>query len=279
MPGRRIEMRKVKEVLRLRLTAGLSSRQIALCTGVGKSVVSKHVARADEVGLDWSSVEAMDEETLEARLYPDTTQASPEGPVVPDWDEVARELRRKGVTKRLLWEEYQEQHRGRAYSYSRYFELYAGWKGCIEPVMRFEHPAGERCFVDYAGQTLEVVDPSTGEVRQAQVFVVVLGGEQLHLCRRHLEPAGRGLPGLAPAGRGGVRRRPADLRPGQPQVGRHDTRLVRAHGQSGGTRICWATWGPWPSPDGWAGRGTRPRWRTACCRSSAGCWRRCGIAH
>ena len=100
MPGRRIAMRKVKEVLRLRLTAGLSSRQIALCTGVGKSVVSKHVARADELGLDWASVEAMDEEALEARLYPETTQASPEDPVVPDWDEVARELRRKGVTKR-----------------------------------------------------------------------------------------------------------------------------------------------------------------------------------
>ncbi|HPW56982.1 MAG TPA: IS21 family transposase, partial [Thermoanaerobaculaceae bacterium] len=70
MPGRRIAMRKVKEVLRLRLTAGLSSRQIALCTGVGKSVVSKHVARAGELGLAWASVEAMDEEALEARLYP-----------------------------------------------------------------------------------------------------------------------------------------------------------------------------------------------------------------
>ncbi len=175
MPGRRIAMRKVKDVLRLRLTAGLSSRQIALCTGVGKSVVSKHVARADELGLDWASVEAMDEEALEARLYPETTQASPEDPVVPDWDEVARELRRKGVTKRLLWEEYQERHGQLAYSYSRYCELYGAWKGCIEPVMRFEHAAGERCFVDYAGQTLDVVDPATGEVRQAQVFVAVLG--------------------------------------------------------------------------------------------------------
>ena len=175
MPGRRIAMRKVKEVLRLRLTAGLSSRQIALCTGVGKSVVSKHVARAGELGLEWASVEAMDEEALEARLYPDTTQASPEDPVVPNWDEVARELRRKGVTKRLLWEEYQERHGRRAYSYSRYCELYGAWKGCIEPVMRFEHAAGERCFIDYAGQTLEVVDSATGEVRQAQVFVAVLG--------------------------------------------------------------------------------------------------------
>ena len=175
MPGRRIEMRKVKEVLRLHLTAGLSNRKIALCTGVGKSVVSKHVARALELGLDWPRVEATDEAALEELLYPTVKQASPEDPVLPDWDAVARELRRKGVTKRLLWEEYVEQHPGRAYSYSRYCELYAAWKGCIEPVMRLEHVAGERGFVDYAGQTLEVVDPATGEVRQAQVFVAVLG--------------------------------------------------------------------------------------------------------
>jgi transposase len=175
MPGRRIEMRKVKDVLRLHLTAGLSNRKIALCTGVGKSVVSKHVAGAKKLGLEWASVEAMDEEALEELLYPAVPVSSPDDPVVPDWDEVARELRRKGVTKRLLWEEYQERHGQRAYSYSRYCELYAAWKGCIEPVMRLEHPAGERCFVDYAGQTLEVVDPSTGEVRQAQVFVAVLG--------------------------------------------------------------------------------------------------------
>jgi transposase len=79
------------------------------------------------------------------------------------------------VTKLLLWQEYKEEHGARAYSYSRFCELYGGWKGAIEPVMRFEHPAGERCFVDYAGPTLEVVDPETGEVRDAQVFVATLG--------------------------------------------------------------------------------------------------------
>ena len=168
-------MRKLKDVLRLRLTAGLSNRKIALITGIGKTAVSKHVSRAKELGLDWPKIEAMPEEAIEALLYPTPKEPKPGGPVMPDWNEVAKELRRKGVTKQLLWEEYKEDHEETAYSYSRYCELYAGWKGGIEPVMRFEHAAGEKCFVDYSGQTLTVVDPETGESRQAEVFVATLG--------------------------------------------------------------------------------------------------------
>jgi len=175
MPGRRIEMRKLKEVLRLHLTAKLSNRKIGLVTGVGKSAVSKHVRRARKLGLDWGSIEAMDEEAISALLYAPPVEPKPTGLVEPDWDEVCRELRQKGVTKLLLWQEYKQECGARAYSYSRFCELYSGWKGNIEPVMRFEHPAGEKCFVDYAGKTLDVVDPETGEVRQAQVFVATLG--------------------------------------------------------------------------------------------------------
>ena len=175
MPGRRIEMRKLKEVLRLQLNAGLSNRKIALITGIGKTAVSKHVRRAKNLGLDWTRIAAMPEEAIEALLYPSPEEPRPGGQETPDWDDVAKELRRKGVTKQLLWEEYREDHGERAYSYSRFCELYAGWKGGIEPVMRLEHAAGEKCFVDYAGLTLDVVDPETGETRQAQVFVATLG--------------------------------------------------------------------------------------------------------
>lgn len=174
MPAGRINMRKMKEVLRLRFLAGLSNRMIAKCTGLGKSAVSKHVGRAEELGLCWATVEKVPEEALEALLYPVVGEA-PNTRAVPDWNEVAKQLRRKGVTKLLLWEEYKEDHGRQAYSYSRYCELYAGWKGGVEPVMRFEHIAGEKCFVDYAGQKLSVVDPGTGEVRQAEIFVATLG--------------------------------------------------------------------------------------------------------
>jgi transposase len=176
MPGRRIDMRKLKEVLRLHLTAKLSNRKIALVTGVGKSAVSKHVRRARELELDWGRIEAMDEEAISVLLYAPPTEPGPADLVEPEWDEVTRELRRqKGMTKLLLWQEYQEEYGPRAYSYSRFCELYASWKGNIDPVMRFEHAAGEKCFVDYAGQTLAVIDPETGEVRQAEVFVATLG--------------------------------------------------------------------------------------------------------
>jgi len=168
-------MRKLKEVLRLRLTAGLSNRKIALITGIGKTAVSKHVKRAKKLGLNWAKVASMPEEAIEELLYPPAVEPRPGGPAQPDWDDVAKELRRKGVTKQLLWEEYREDHGDRTYSYSRFCELYASWKGQIEPVMRFEHAAGEKCFVDYAGHTLTVVDPETGESREAQVFVAVLG--------------------------------------------------------------------------------------------------------
>ena len=93
----------------------------------------------------------------------------------PDWSAVHRELRRKGVTLSLLWEEYRADHAQDGYGYSRFCELYRRWEGRLKPTMRQHHFAGERAFVDYAGDTLEIIDKATGEVRVAQVFVGVLG--------------------------------------------------------------------------------------------------------
>ena len=99
----------------------------------GKSAVRKLVARAAEVGLEWERIAPLPEESLAALLYPAGDEPAEASAVVPDWNEVARELRRKGVTKRLLWEEYGATHKGQAYSYSRYCEPYVAWKGGIEP--------------------------------------------------------------------------------------------------------------------------------------------------
>jgi len=167
-------MRKLKEVLRLRYLAGLSRRKVAECTGVGNTAVCRHIAQADALRLTWGQIEPMSEETLESLLYSESSIPS-KAHQEPEWDKVAKELRRKGVTKRLIWEEYCQEVGKQAYSYSRFCELFADWKGGIEPVMRFEHVAGEKCFVDYAGMTLDVVDPETGEVRQAEIFVATLG--------------------------------------------------------------------------------------------------------
>jgi transposase len=98
--------------------------------------------------------------------------------VLPDWPVVHRDLRRSGVTLSLLWEEYRAVH-PQGYGYSRFCELYRAWKGKLDPTMRQVHVAGEKMFVDYAGATMEVIDPLTGEVRTAQIFVAALGASSV----------------------------------------------------------------------------------------------------
>ncbi|UWQ27788.1 IS21 family transposase [Leisingera sp. M523] len=166
-------MRKIKEVLRLRAD-GLSLRQVARSLSLGRATVSDYLRRAEIAKLTWPLPEELSDTELEARLFPPLAgQASRQIPL-PDWAYVHAELRRKGVTLALLWQEYREVHPD-GYGYSQYCSLYSGWEGKLAPVMRQRHPAGERLFVDYAGQTVDVVCPETGEVRTAQIFVTALG--------------------------------------------------------------------------------------------------------
>jgi transposase len=116
----------------------------------------------------------MSDTDLERLIYPRTARDVSNRATQPDWAHIHRELRRKSVTLSLLWEEYRADHT-EGYGYSRFCELYTRWEGKLSPVMRQRHPAGERLFVDYAGHTVDVIDPKTGEVRTAQLFVAVLG--------------------------------------------------------------------------------------------------------
>lgn len=170
---RRLPMRKVGEALRLK-AAGLSTRKIAASLGVGQSTVSEYLKRADGAGFGWPLPEGVTDADLEARLFRPQGGETRRGLAPPDWAVVHRELRRKDVTLSLLWEEYRVIHPD-GYGYSRFCELYRRWEGRLTPVMRQHHVAGEKLFVDYAGATLDVVDPTTGEVREAELFVAVLG--------------------------------------------------------------------------------------------------------
>ncbi len=167
-------MRKIKEVLRLKFEGELSKRQIARCCHISRPTVTGYLNRFKEADLSWPAAVEMDDATLERKLYP----PAPALPVIertmPDWSHVHRELRRKGVTLALLWHEYKATH-PEGYRYSWFCKQYRAWAGKLDVVMRQEHRAGEKLFVDYAGQTVEVVDRRTGEVRQAQIFVAVLG--------------------------------------------------------------------------------------------------------
>jgi transposase len=168
-------MRKIREILRLALGEGLSRRQVAAATRVPPSTVGDHLARARLAGLSWPLPEDVDDAWLERRLFaPPTPPVPSEQRPLPHWPTVHRELHRKDVTLALLWMEYRERH-PEGFGYSWFCQTYRTWEGRLDLVMRQEHRAGEKMFVDFAGQTLPIVDPDTGEVWGAQLFVAVLG--------------------------------------------------------------------------------------------------------
>lgn len=168
-------MRKIRDVLRLRLDARLSIRQISASTKTSVGAIQKLLVRAQALELSWPLPPELDDNQLAALFYPKADTGVSGRYQVPDWATVHQELKRKDMTKRLLWEEYTEQYPNRCYSYSQYCDRYRHWRGQQKRSMRQTHKAGEKCFVDYCGPTVPIVSPSTGEVRQAQVFVAVLG--------------------------------------------------------------------------------------------------------
>jgi transposase len=167
-------MRKIKEVLRLKWAQGLSNRQIAKTCGIARPTVGEYLRRATEAGLAWPLPPDLDEAALERQLFPPPPSLPAQARGVPDWALVHQELKRKGVTLFLLWQEYRETH-PEGYQYSWFCDHYRAWQGKLDVVMRQDHRAGEKLFVDYAGQTMPVVDRNTGEIREVQIFVAVLG--------------------------------------------------------------------------------------------------------
>jgi len=175
LPEKRLPMRHTREVLRLYFESHLAPRQIATICKVAKSTVQRYLERLKAAGLSWPLPADLDDVALERHLFPPPPVASPEQRCLPDCAAIHRELKsRKNVTLQLLWEEY-KQANPLGYAYSWYCELYREWQRRLDVVLRHEHRAGEKTFVDYAGQTVPVIDAKTGEVRQAQVFVAVLG--------------------------------------------------------------------------------------------------------
>ena len=174
MPRPRSAMRKIREVLRLAAEGQLSQHQIADATGMPRTTVRRCLVRARAAGLGWPLPEGMDDRALETELFGRPAPRDPTRPL-PDWETVHRELRRKGVTLMLLWEEYRQRAGPGGYEYSQFCLLYRQWQQHLDAVMRQEHRAGEKLFVDFAGETLAITDPETGEVKRCQVFVAVMG--------------------------------------------------------------------------------------------------------
>ena len=174
MPRPHVSMRKIRDVLRLSFGEGLSLRVVASSLGLPHTTVADHVRRAKTAGLGWPLPDGLDDEALEGRLFardapPET--ARPE----PDWELLHRELRRPHVTLMLLWHEYREACPD-GYSYSQFCERYRRWQRRIDVVMRQEHKAGHKLFVDFPGRRIPIWDERTGELAmEAELFVAVLG--------------------------------------------------------------------------------------------------------
>ena len=166
-------MRTLKEVLRLHGEAGLGVRAIARSCGLSHSTVSELLTRAEQLGLAWPVAAEVEEAVLVARLYPDK-QGRPRIQPEPDLTTIHQELRRKGVTLQLLWLDYKAAH-PTGYQYSQCCARYRAWRRTVDVSLRQTPVAGEKLFVDYAGHTVPVSNPVTGQVRAAQIFVAVLG--------------------------------------------------------------------------------------------------------
>ena len=169
MPQQRMDIRMIKDILRLKYSAALSHEAIARSLGISKGVVAKYLGLAGAAGLDWATVAELDEAGLERRLL---GRSVAETLVVEaDFARVHIELRRKGVTLMLLWQEYRAAHEGRrTWAYTQFCEHYKAFAKTLKRSMRQHRRAGEKLFIDYAGPTLALADGS-----RAQVFVAAMG--------------------------------------------------------------------------------------------------------
>ena len=230
MPAKRLSMRKIKEVLRLKWAKGLSNRRIAAACGIGRPTVSEYLRRASEAGLTWRCCPDLDDAHLERLLFPPPPALPADARGIPDWASIRRELKHKSVTLFLLWQEYRQANPD-GYQYSWFCEHYRAWRGKLDVVMRQDHRAGEKLFVDYAGQTVLIIDRLTGEIREAQIFVAVLGASNYtyaeatwaRACRTGSAPMSAPSGSWGRAGTGGA---------GQPALRRQQGPPLRARYQS-----------------------------------------------
>ncbi|MGB6324974.1 MAG: IS21 family transposase [Methylocella sp.] len=174
MPTERLPMRKIRDVLRLKFEAGLSERPIARPQPLSNGAVNGDLQRARVAGLGWPLPDHLDDTALEQLLFPPAPPVAGPARPVPDWPWVEKELRRRGVILAPLWEEYRTAHPD-GFGYSWFCEHYAAFKKRMRPAMRQTRAAGEKVFVDFAGDMIDIVDPVTGEVRPMKLFAAVMG--------------------------------------------------------------------------------------------------------
>jgi transposase len=172
-------MRRIKQLLTMHFGAGASARSIAGELGVAPSTVREYLGRAKAAGIGWPLAADVTDESLAAQLFVNAgVRFGARHHAEPEWSVLVRELKRPGVNLLVLWEEYRTAH-PEGYAYSRFCQLFREFERRLSPTMRQNHVAGHKAFVDYSGKHVPIVDPVTGEVRPAEIFVAVLGASSL----------------------------------------------------------------------------------------------------
>lgn len=174
MANTRLSVRKIREILRVCWGSGLSIRQASASCGVGRSTVREYLDRAEKAGLSWPLPDELDDASLENRLFPSTIPLAVQQRNMPPFDYLRTELARKHVTLQLLWDEYR-QNNPDGYQYSQFCLRYRAWVKTLDVSLRQTYKAGEKLFVDFAGDTIPIHDPETGVVTPAYLFVATLG--------------------------------------------------------------------------------------------------------
>jgi transposase len=177
MPQQVISMRKMKEIIRLR-ASGLSQRQIARSLNISKGTVGNYLKRARHTKVDWLCVQKMDGKQLKSALIANTVQESGKKYAYPDCEWIYQELKVKGVTLKLLHEEYKRQFPDNHYLYTQFCHYYRQWKGKKDLSIRQIYKAGDQLFVDYAGPTVLILNAKTGQSKEASIFIATLGASQ-----------------------------------------------------------------------------------------------------
>ena len=168
-------MRRIQQLLALHFGAGASTRAIGRELGIAASTVREYLARATAAGIGWPLAADVTDESLVARLFVNAgVRVGARFHAEPDWAALVLELKRPAVNLLILWDEYRAVHPD-GYAYSRFCQLFREFERRLSPTMRQQHVAGQKLFVDYSGRRVPIVDPLTGEVRMAEIFVAVLG--------------------------------------------------------------------------------------------------------
>ena len=174
MAAERLSMRTIKEVLRLKWEKKFFNQQISQSCNIARSTIRGYLARAQNAGLSWPLPSDLDDGSLEAIMFPPAPTKAPDKGGLPAMESIRKELNRKGVTLYLLWLEYKAANPD-GYQYSQFCLRYRQWTGKLDVCLRQTHRAGEKLFVDYAGQTIPVTDPVSGQIKEAYLFIAALG--------------------------------------------------------------------------------------------------------